>query len=85
MKKTQVFNATNARKNFFRILQLVGEGNVVVIDKKNIGKKFKIIEDISEKKKSKSKIAKQMSKISIPTTSWNKMKKVITEKNKINL
>lgn len=73
-----VYNATSARQNFFELLKAVEEGKEAIIVKKDRDVRFKVSLVPKAKKYSKVRIAKEMSKIGLPTGPWKEMEKIIS-------
>ncbi len=85
MKQT-TFNATEARQNFFKILEMVEQGKDAVIVKQDRGVKFKLTR-IVEKKKDKDikKLLDEMAKIGLRSMPIKEMKKIILKAHDVKL
>lgn len=85
MKQPIIFNATEARQNFFNLLRMVEMGREAVIVKKDSQSRFKITMIKQEKKPDKMKIVERMGKIRYKTAPWEEMEKIIIKRHALCL
>lgn len=72
-----VFTATEARQNFFELLQLAEAGKEPIIVKKDSKVNFRVVTSPKKKKKDIKKILKEMGEIGLKSMPWSKMEKII--------
>ena len=88
MADTQVYTATQARKDFFKILNRVGKGEELIIEKRAINLRFKITLMKPERKKSAEELSKEWDAINLKwhdSMSIDKMKEIILTAHDIQI
>ena len=76
MQDKTVFTATEARQNFFKLLERVEKGKNALITKKDSIVDFKVIPVPKKKKKNINKLLKEMGEIGIKIVPIKQMKKI---------
>lgn len=80
------FSATEARQNFFELLQLAKEGKIVTIEKKDENIEFQLQKKVRQPRKDIVKIAKEMGKIGLKApTNPQDLKRIILESKQIDI
>jgi len=70
-----ILQATDLRKQLFKVFKMIDNGEDITIIKRDSGKKYKII-PVKEDHKDMAKIAKEMGEIGFKSPSIKEMKKI---------
>jgi hypothetical protein len=79
MSDTHTYTATEARKNFFKILDHVGKNQEAIVVRKNTNTRYRIT-FVKPVQDDMMKLLKQMDKIDVMLPPWKELKKIISNK-----
>lgn len=77
MSTSLTLTATEARRQFFRLLQEVGEGKEAFIIKKDTGRRYKLSLASKKERPNKKHMLQKLAKINIPPVSIGEIKKIL--------
>ncbi|KXK08785.1 MAG: hypothetical protein UZ21_OP11001000339 [Microgenomates bacterium OLB22] len=79
MSDTQTYTATEARKNFFKILDHVGKNQDAIVVRKNTGTRYRIT-FVKPVQDDMMKLLRQVDNVDIKLPPWKELKKIISSK-----
>ena len=80
-----MYNATEARRNFFKMLQAVTKGHDATIIQNNTGTRFKLILEEPSQQRGVKKFLHDWNALSLKMPPEKKLKKIIIERRNISL